>query len=68
MMRIEFLQFLEFNEIPKIALLNKKINEIVDPNRAYVTTSKDGKEIIWKDDSKIEQFELKRHLGIIFSI
>ena len=38
MMRMEFLQFLEVKEIVVIALMNKAINKVVDPNKGYITT------------------------------
>ena len=43
MMRIEFLQFLHFQEMVKIALLNKAANRFVDPNHQYVKTDQDGR-------------------------
>jgi hypothetical protein len=37
-MRYSFLQFLEPNEIVKIALLNKKMLHFVDPNWSIICT------------------------------
>jgi len=54
--------------MPKIALLNKAINERVDPNRSYISTSQEGREVKWIDDSKVAEVPLKRHFSIIFSL
>lgn len=42
MARMEFLQFLDFDEIAKIALINKAINHVVDPNKGFITTTQEG--------------------------
>jgi hypothetical protein len=55
--------------MPKIALLNKAINERVDPNRSFITTSGEaGSSVKWIDDSKVAEVSLKRHFSILFSI
>lgn len=41
MMRIELLQFLEPAEIVKLALLCRKMKELVDPNAKYISTDQD---------------------------
>ena len=43
MMRIEFLQFLKFEEIVKISLLNRTINKIVDPNKDFIKIDENGR-------------------------
>ena len=43
MMRIEFLQFLKFEEIVKISLLNRTINKIVDPNKDIIKIDENGR-------------------------
>ena len=50
MMRIELLQFLEFSEIVKVALLNKTFNELIDPNKGYITTDNEMN-VKWIDES-----------------
>jgi len=54
--------------MPKIALLNKQINSIIDPNKSYITTSQKGSDVKWIDDSNVGNFELKRHFSVLFSI
>lgn len=51
MMRMEFMSFLAFSEMPKVALLSKEINEVVDTNRSYITTQEEGKEVKWIDEN-----------------
>ena len=58
MMRMEFMSFLTFNEMPKIALLSKEINQVVDSNRSYITTSADGKELKWIDENLKDEVQL----------
>ena len=54
MMRIEFLQFLSFQDIVKISLLNKACQIFVDPNRQYVETDSEGRVTKTLSDHKLE--------------
>ena len=72
MMRAEFLVFLELCELVKLALLSRKLNKIVDPNRQYIQTHYsqfiDGYSIKWLDPKKRGKYQLKRHFTIILSV